>query len=78
MTLPQPGVRLLAFGTLSTFLSFATEFDHIPADDGGSRGLAMLLQLRNVMREFQQDACLRTLPLPCERFDIIAGSGTGG
>ncbi|KAL1668222.1 acyl transferase/acyl hydrolase/lysophospholipase [Schizophyllum commune] len=60
MTLPQPGVRLLAF------------------DDGGSRGLAMLLQLRNVMREFQQDACLRTLPLPCERFDIIAGSGTGG
>ncbi|KAL1691553.1 acyl transferase/acyl hydrolase/lysophospholipase [Schizophyllum commune] len=47
-------------------------------DDGGMRGLAMLLLLRSVLREFQQEAGLRTLPLPCERFDIIAGSGTGG
>ncbi|KAL1742845.1 acyl transferase/acyl hydrolase/lysophospholipase, partial [Schizophyllum fasciatum] len=47
-------------------------------DDGGMRGLAMLLLLRHVLRKFQQDARLHSLPLPWERFDIIAGCGTGG
>ncbi|KAL1695116.1 acyl transferase/acyl hydrolase/lysophospholipase [Schizophyllum commune] len=45
-------------------------------DDGGARGLSMLLILRNMMREVQQ---LSQEPgRPCEYFDLIAGSGTGG
>ncbi|KAL1729671.1 acyl transferase/acyl hydrolase/lysophospholipase [Schizophyllum commune] len=60
LTVPGPGVRLLAF------------------DDGGIRGLTMLLQLRKIFVRVQQMACLPTMPLPCEYFDMIAGSGTGG
>ncbi|KAL1742839.1 acyl transferase/acyl hydrolase/lysophospholipase [Schizophyllum fasciatum] len=47
-------------------------------DDGGVRGLAMLLLLRDVLRQYQQAVGLHTLPRPCDCFDIIAGSGTGG
>ncbi|KAL1721871.1 acyl transferase/acyl hydrolase/lysophospholipase [Schizophyllum commune] len=45
-------------------------------DDGGARGLSMLLLLRNMLREVDQ--LLQQPGLPCEYFDIIAGSGTGG
>ncbi|KAL1761367.1 acyl transferase/acyl hydrolase/lysophospholipase [Schizophyllum commune] len=47
-------------------------------DDGGIRGLSMLLLLRKILHRIQQISCLQALPLPCEYFDIIAGSGTGG
>ncbi|KAL1760239.1 acyl transferase/acyl hydrolase/lysophospholipase [Schizophyllum commune] len=47
-------------------------------DDGGIRGLTMLLLLRKIFVRVQQAACLPAMPLPCEYFDIIAGSGTGG
>ncbi|KAL1672481.1 acyl transferase/acyl hydrolase/lysophospholipase, partial [Schizophyllum commune] len=47
-------------------------------DDGGIRGLSMLMLLRMMMHRIQQVSCLRKLPLPCEYFDFIAGSGTGG
>lgn len=38
----------------------------------------MLLLLRDVLRKVQQSDGLPVLPMPCEYFDIIAGSGTGG
>lgn len=38
----------------------------------------MLLLLRDVLQQFKQAVGLPSLPLPCEYFDIIAGSGTGG
>ncbi|KAL1705461.1 acyl transferase/acyl hydrolase/lysophospholipase, partial [Schizophyllum commune] len=60
LTVPGPGVRLLAF------------------DDGGIRGLTMLLLLRKIFLRIQQASCLPAMPLPCEYFDIIGGSGTGG
>ncbi|KAI5836290.1 FabD/lysophospholipase-like protein [Schizophyllum commune Tattone D] len=47
-------------------------------DDGGIRGLTMLLLLRKLFLRIQQASCLPAMPLPCEYFDIIAGSGTGG
>lgn len=47
-------------------------------DDGGVRGLTMLLLLRAIMHHIQQANHEPTLPLPCEYFDMIAGSGTGG
>ncbi|KAL1734813.1 acyl transferase/acyl hydrolase/lysophospholipase [Schizophyllum commune] len=45
-------------------------------DDGGARGLSMLLLLRNMLREV--DHLVQQPGLPCEYFDLIAGSGTGG
>ncbi|KAL1660985.1 acyl transferase/acyl hydrolase/lysophospholipase [Schizophyllum commune] len=47
-------------------------------DDGGIRGLAMLLLLRKIMVKVQQASGLSSLPPPHEYFDIIGGSGTGG
>lgn len=47
-------------------------------DDGGIRGLSMLLLLRGIFRRIQRATGLPSPPLPCEYFDIIAGSGTGG
>ncbi|KAI5830306.1 FabD/lysophospholipase-like protein [Schizophyllum commune Tattone D] len=47
-------------------------------DDGGIRGLSTLLLLRILLHRVQQLSRLSSLPLPCEYFDIIAGSGTGG
>lgn len=45
-------------------------------DDGGARGLSMLLLLRNMLRDVEK---LSQEPgLPCQYFDLIAGSGTGG
>ncbi|KAL1707201.1 acyl transferase/acyl hydrolase/lysophospholipase [Schizophyllum commune] len=45
-------------------------------DDGGARGLSMLLILRNILRDVEQLS--RGTGLPCQYFDVIAGSGTGG
>ncbi|KAI4524528.1 FabD/lysophospholipase-like protein, partial [Schizophyllum commune Loenen D] len=45
-------------------------------DDGGARGLTMLLLLRHMLREV--DHLSQQPGLPCEYFDLIAGSGTGG
>ncbi|TRM59207.1 hypothetical protein BD626DRAFT_608564 [Schizophyllum amplum] len=47
-------------------------------DDGGIRGLSMLLLVRDIFHHIQRASGLPSLPLPCEYFDIIAGSGTGG
>ncbi|TRM66914.1 acyl transferase/acyl hydrolase/lysophospholipase [Schizophyllum amplum] len=47
-------------------------------DDGGTRGLAMLIMLRDILQAYQHRQHLDYLPRPCEYFDIIAGSGTGG
>ncbi|KAL1742851.1 acyl transferase/acyl hydrolase/lysophospholipase, partial [Schizophyllum fasciatum] len=45
-------------------------------DDGGARGLSMLLILRNILQDAEQLS--RSHILPCEYFDLIAGSGSGG
>ncbi|TRM59210.1 acyl transferase/acyl hydrolase/lysophospholipase [Schizophyllum amplum] len=47
-------------------------------DDGGIRGISMLLLLRGIFNRIQRATGLPSPPLPCEYFDIIAGSGTGG
>ena len=49
----------------------------LSVDGGGVRGLSSLLILRNIMEEIARrngtaQAC------PCEYFDLIGGTGTGG
>jgi patatin-like phospholipase/acyl hydrolase len=51
-------------------------------DGGGVRGLSSLLILREIMEEIGRQVSSNETPsktpLPCEYFDLIGGSGTGG
>jgi patatin-like phospholipase/acyl hydrolase len=62
---------------------------HIPRilalDGGGVRGLSSLLVIQKLMHEVQrimigtgQGTANRAAPLPCEFFDLICGTSTGG
>jgi len=59
------------------------EIDHCPRilslDGGGVRGLSSLLILRNIMEEIARRQGPGTAEArPCEYFDLIGGTGTGG
>ncbi|KZT38062.1 FabD/lysophospholipase-like protein [Sistotremastrum suecicum HHB10207 ss-3] len=47
-------------------------------DSGGVRGLSMLIILQEIMYRIQVREGLDRMPLPCQYFDLIGGSGTGG
>jgi len=47
-------------------------------DGGGVRGLSSLIILREIMERMKSDMKLVSAPLPCEHFDLIGGTGTGG
>ena len=47
-------------------------------DGGGIRGLSELLILKELMERIQYQEDLPEVPLPCEYFDLIGGTGTGG
>ncbi|KDQ57927.1 hypothetical protein JAAARDRAFT_34743 [Jaapia argillacea MUCL 33604] len=47
-------------------------------DGGGIRGLSELLVLRELMQRIQHQDKLPSPPLPCEYFDLIGGTSTGG
>jgi len=47
-------------------------------DGGGIRGLSELIVLREIMQRIQHDEGLETVPRPCEYFDLIGGTSTGG
>ncbi|KAL2889226.1 Vegetative incompatibility protein HET-E-1 [Ceratocystis lukuohia] len=47
-------------------------------DGGGVRGLSSLLILEKILEQVQEAERLSQVPSPCDRFDLIGGSGTGG
>jgi Patatin-like phospholipase len=47
-------------------------------DGGGVRGLSSLLILREIMEEIGRQSGAGRTPLPCEYFDLIGGTSTGG
>ena len=47
-------------------------------DGGGVRGLSSLLILREIMEDIERRTEADELPLPCDYFDLIGGTGTGG
>jgi patatin-like phospholipase/acyl hydrolase len=47
-------------------------------DGGGVRGLSALIILREMMKRIQYQQQLDETPLPCDYFDLIGGTGTGG
>ncbi|KKF93649.1 Patatin [Ceratocystis platani] len=56
----------------------AQPFKILSLDDGGVGGLSSLLILENIMENIQKTEGLDKTPRPCERFDLIGGTGTGG
>jgi len=58
------------------------DINHCPRilslDGGGVRGLSSLLILREIMEEIGRRAQARDPPLPCQYFDLIGGTSTGG
>jgi hypothetical protein len=48
------------------------------SDGGGIRGLSELLILKEIMERIQFQQNLANAPLPCEYFDMIGGTSTGG
>ncbi|KAH7340857.1 acyl transferase/acyl hydrolase/lysophospholipase [Rhizoctonia solani] len=47
-------------------------------DGGGIRGLSSLLILKEIMGRVKRDEGLDQVPRPCDYFDIIGGTSTGG
>jgi patatin-like phospholipase/acyl hydrolase len=47
-------------------------------DGGGIRGLSSLLILEHLMERIRAAEGLHEVPRPCDRFDIIGGTSTGG
>lgn len=58
------------------------QINHIPRilslDGGGVRGLSSLLVLERLMNEIQQLKGDSQPALPCQYFDLISGTSTGG
>lgn len=73
---PQPR-RLLSFG-LCTLLYYNVKRYSFSTDGGGTKGLTSLLILRRLMHLLMVEGNLQTLPKPCECFDLIGGTSTGG
>ena len=47
-------------------------------DGGGIRGLSELLILQEIMNRIKAQENLEDVPLPCDYFDLIGGTSTGG
>ena len=47
-------------------------------DGGGIKGYTTLLVLKRIFRTIQDKAGLDAEPLPCDIFDLIVGTSTGG
>lgn len=47
-------------------------------DGGGIRGLSSLQILKQLMERVRVECHLHTVPKPCEYFDMIGGTSTGG
>jgi hypothetical protein len=70
---------LLVLGLLVRYHhSCVTDFFHWPDDGGGIRGLSELIILGEIMKRIRSSDGLRLTPRPCDYFDLIGGTGTGG
>lgn len=58
--------------------TFAPVRKILSLDGGGVRGLSSLLILREIMEEIELMKDLDETPKPCEYFDLIGGTSTGG
>jgi hypothetical protein len=71
------GVRLLSLGESIAFATLAL-IQASKIDGGGIRGLSELLIIDHMMKRIKQEQRLAEVPKPCEYFDMIGGTSTGG
>jgi Patatin-like phospholipase len=76
MTTEVP-LRLLALG-IFLFDVYANLVADVFKDGGGVRGVSELVILQELMLRIQKLNGLPSTPKPCEIFDIICGTSTGG
>ncbi|KAF1988581.1 FabD/lysophospholipase-like protein [Aulographum hederae CBS 113979] len=50
----------------------------VPKNGGGVRGLSELIVVEKLMVKIQEQRKLASLPKPCDVFDLICGTSTGG
>ena len=87
-TTKGPPLRILSLGESTQIgsqvpLPFLDRANHVYPDGGGVRGYSMLILLQELMYrtyvECEGKAPRRDqIPKPCDHFDLIAGTGTGG
>ena len=53
-------------------------FCQFPTDAGGARGISQLEILANVMHKLDSKCSNGDIKRPCDVFDVIGGTGTGG
>ena len=62
----------------ATSLPAAQSLRILSIDGGGIKGYSSLLILRRIIRSLVSEGNLAHEPRPCEVFDLIAGTSTGG
>jgi hypothetical protein len=70
-------MRLLSLGKPDTGLEYLRP-DKSVADGGGIRGLSSLYILQDLMYKIMFVKGLETEPPPCDYFDMMCGTSTGG
>jgi hypothetical protein len=70
-------LNFLSLGKVRSLLIEVVDCSHI-TDGGGVRGVSELVILDHIMRRLQEKECLPELPKPCDYFDLMAGTSTGG
>ena len=81
-------MKLLALGKCVLATISAMPVTNWPTDGGGIRGLSELLIIKEIMhrlmvaentkRASDGQPLLTSLPRPCDYFDLIGGTSTGG
>jgi len=84
---PQNGLRVLSLGTYHVRQSTALIYEILDtrlthkspnADGGGIRGLSTLYILERIMYQLRPTDDPKKRVKPCEVFDVITGTSTGG
>lgn len=76
----ERGLRLLSLGALlrTSRVHHRDPDLFVRVDGGGIRGLSSLSVLQSILLAVQAKLNLPKVPLPCEIFDLIGGTSTGG
>jgi len=74
---PRP-LQILSLGKARGSKAAAYPIADATADGGGIRGISSLLILEDIMERIREVHRLDYTPRPCEYFDLIGGTSTGG
>lgn len=74
------GLCLLSLGESSPYCSRSRRLAKVEVDGGGVRGLSTLLILKGIMQQINAKRRHEGLSYakPCDVFDLIGGTSTGG